>query len=127
MNDSLRDAVSSSTDLHLNNLMEIGELAVSMTVSHRQRVRSLTKDTSTALEHTSKGLVELVKYLLANSHSYVLLGKFTTDPLEKSIWQVNPLSANFTKWSNALKQFVGCCRRIVWVCLTILWDWRFKG
>ena len=84
MNDSLRDAVSSSTDLHLNNLMEIGELAVSMTVSHRQRVRSLTKDTSTALEHTSKGLVELVKYLLANSHSYVLLGKFTTDPLEKA-------------------------------------------
>ena len=26
---------------------------------------------------------------------------------------VNPLSANFTKWSNTLKQFLGCCRRIV--------------
>ena len=25
----------------------------------------------------------------------------------------NPLSANHTKWSNTLKQFVGCCRRIV--------------
>ena len=27
----------------------------------------------------------------------------------------NPLSANPTKWSNTLKQFVGCCRQIVWV------------
>ena len=26
------------------------------------------------------------------------------------ILQVNPLSANPTKWSNTLKQFVGCCR-----------------
>ena len=24
-------------------------------------------------------------------------------------------------------QFVGSCRRIVWVCLTILWGWRLKG
>ena len=33
--------------------------------------------------------------------------------------EVNPLSANFTKWSNTLKQFVGK--------LPILWDWRLKG
>ena len=38
----------------------------------------------------------------------------------------NPLGANPTKWSNTLRQFVGCCRRIVWVCLTILWGWRSK-
>ena len=35
--------------------------------------------------------------------------------------KVNLLSANPTKWSSTLKQFVGFCRRIVWVCLTILW------
>ena len=40
-----------------------------------------------------------------------------------SRWWTNPLSANPTKWLNILKQFVGCCRRIVWVSLTILWDW----
>ena len=40
---------------------------------------------------------------------------------------LNPLSANPTKWSNILKQFVGCCRRIVWVCLTILQSWHLKG
>ena len=39
----------------------------------------------------------------------------------------NPLTANFAKWSNTLKQFVGFCRRIVWVGLTILWVWCLKG
>ena len=39
----------------------------------------------------------------------------------------NPLSANPTKWSNTLKQFVGKCRQIVWVCLTILWDLHLKA
>ena len=36
---------------------------------------------------------------------------------------INPLSDKRTKWSNILKQFVGNSRRIVWVCLTILWGW----
>lgn len=84
LNDSVRESISSATDLRLEALMELAELAVSMAGSNRNRVRCLTKDTSTALEHTCKGLVELVKYLLATSHSYVLLGKFTTDPLERA-------------------------------------------
>ena len=29
---------------------------------------------------------------------------------------IESLSANPTKWSIALKQFVGFCRRIVWAC-----------
>ena len=37
------------------------------------------------------------------------------------------LSANPTKKSNTIKQFVGCYRRIVWVCLTILWGCRLKS
>ena len=39
----------------------------------------------------------------------------------------NPLGAKPTKLPNTLKQFVGCCQPIVWVCLTILWSWRLKG
>ena len=35
--------------------------------------------------------------------------------------RLNLLSTNHTKWSNTLKQFVGNSRRIVWLCLTILW------
>ena len=37
-----------------------------------------------------------------------------------TIKSVDALSADPTKWSNTLKQF----RRIVWVCLIILRDWR---
>ena len=64
--------------------MEPAKPSVSMAASHRKLVRSLTKETSTALEHVCKALVELVKYLLAKSHSYVLLGKLTTDALKKA-------------------------------------------
>ena len=31
---------------------------------------------------------------------------------------LGPLSANPTKWSNTVKQFVGNNQQIVWVCLT---------
>ena len=41
--------------------------------------------------------------------------------------EFNLLSANPTEWSNTLKQFFGRSRRIVWVCLTIIWGWRLKG
>ena len=40
---------------------------------------------------------------------------------------LDPLSANPAKWSNRHRQFVGKSKRIVWVCLTILWVWRLKG
>ena len=39
----------------------------------------------------------------------------------------NPLTANPTKWSNTLKQFLGNRGRIIWVCLTISRGWRLKS
>ena len=39
----------------------------------------------------------------------------------------NHLNSNPTKWSNTLNNSSANCRRIVWVCLTILWNWRLKG
>ena len=39
----------------------------------------------------------------------------------------NPLSANPTKWSNTLKQFIDKSQKIVWVCVAILWGWLLKG
>ena len=44
-----------------------------------------------------------------------------------SVHRLTLLSANSSKWSNTLKQFVGNSRQIVGVCLTILWGWRLKG
>ena len=46
--------------------------------------------------------------------------------VSESLWiwlpQINLLSANRTKWSKTLKQFVGSCKRIFWIFLSILWD-----
>ena len=39
----------------------------------------------------------------------------------------NPSYTNPTKWPNTLKQFFGCCRRFLRVCLTILRGWRLQG
>ena len=36
------------------------------------------------------------------------------------LFSINPLRAKPTKWTDTLKQFVGCYWRVVWVCLTIL-------
>ena len=40
---------------------------------------------------------------------------------------LNPLSTNPREWSNTLEHFVGYCRRIVRVCLTILRGWHEKN
>ena len=50
--------------------------------------------------------------------------KFSVNLLKA--FHYNPQSPTSTKWSNALIQFVGCSRQIVWACFTILWGWRFK-
>ena len=48
-----------------------------------KRMKTLTKDTATALHHTLMGLSDLTKDLLSTSHRYVMLGHQSTDPLEK--------------------------------------------
>ena len=50
---------------------------------------------------------------------WVDYNKYKSAPLI-SFWYVNLLSADPRKWSNKLRQYVGFCRRTVWVCLTIL-------
>ena len=58
---------------------------------------------------TKVKVVEILKKLLFNWNQSKTL----------PVIACNFLSANPTKWSNTLKQFVGH--------LTILWDWRLKG
>ena len=61
-------------------------------------------------------------------HKIFLKGNLFT--ILKTFFQLNvsfPSSVNPTKWSVTLKQFVGCCRQLIWVSLTILWSWRLKG
>ena len=58
----------------------------------------------------------------AQSHWKYVAGNFRFSFLKV----LNLLSANPTKWSNALKQFVGKSRQIVWVRLAILCSSRLK-
>ena len=51
--------------------------------------------------------------------------KETAWRVKKSV-DFNSLSIKHTKWSNTLKQCVCNSRRIVWVCLIILWGWCSK-
>ena len=44
--------------------------------------KQLSQNTATAIHHTCNGIVSLYRLLLATSHKYVLLGQFSTDPLE---------------------------------------------
>ena len=48
-----------------------------------KRKKSLTRDTSSALEHTCNELVKLSEFLPSLGHRYVLLGQFSTDDLEE--------------------------------------------
>ena len=47
--------------------------------------------------------------------------------LLQMVSEFNPLSANITKRSNTLKQFVGNLPRNCLSVLTNLWDWPLKG
>ena len=82
-NDSLEAVISNPDDERLGYLLSFGEMALRMAGKQGKRQKQLTSDTAKAIFHTCNGLVELCKSLLHSSHKYVMLGKFTSDPLEK--------------------------------------------
>ena len=87
-NDKRRAAVKNSDDTTLDKLDELADFAQSLREAPCRRMKKLTQDTSNAWYHTCKGMVALCRYLLSTSHSYVLLGKFTTDPIERAFGQL---------------------------------------
>ena len=48
-------------------------------------------------------------------------------PVDIKRYKVNPLRANPTKWSDTLKLFVDCCRRVAWVCVDYFVGFALKG
>ena len=83
MRDPDRAAITSPNDESLNKLLLVSRFAEEQAKYNGKRFKSLTKDTANCLYQTCNGMVELSKYLLSSSHQYVLLGCFTSDPLEK--------------------------------------------
>lgn len=82
-NDSLRAAICDPDDPRLDTVLKFGDMALQMIGQQRSRRKQLTCDTAKAIHHTCHGLVSLCRHLLSSSHEYVLLGQFSTDPLEK--------------------------------------------
>lgn len=82
--DELRGEIRSPDDPRLEILLEIAVMSQKMKAkSSRVRIRQLTQDTSRCFSHVCRGLVDLARHLLSCGNDYVLLGWFTTDPLEK--------------------------------------------
>lgn len=82
-NDGLQAAISDSCDTRLSTLLQFGDTALQMAGKQGKRQKQLTRDTAKAIYHTCNGLVALCRQLLSTSHQYVLLGQFSSDPLEK--------------------------------------------
>ena len=80
--DPMRAPMRFPDDSRLSFLLELADMADKMKSSGKRR-KMLTKDTASALAHTCRGFVDLVKHFLATTHEYVLLGIFTPDFLEK--------------------------------------------
>ena len=83
-NDPLTGVIEDPDDPRLAYIKEFGDMCLKMESKPKLRMKQLTRDTALAIHQTCYGLVELAQKLLASTHVYVALGKFTTDPLEKA-------------------------------------------
>jgi len=67
----------------------------SLQSEHKGRFGKLSKETAFALRHTTSALIKLANYLLEHCNfSYVLLGKFQTDPLESRFGRYRQMSGS---------------------------------
>ncbi|GFO33315.1 transposable element p transposase [Plakobranchus ocellatus] len=82
-NDHLQAAIGDPNDERLETILNFGNMALQMARKQGKRQKQLTRDTAQAIFHTCNGLISLCRHLLSTSHQYVLLGQFSTDPLEK--------------------------------------------
>ncbi|XP_078483590.1 uncharacterized protein LOC144744006 [Ciona intestinalis] len=82
--DPRKAVMSSCDDSRLNEMAKLAEDVRSMSSCGRGRVKQLSSDTCSAFNHTCHGFISLTKVLLQSTHDFVLLGHFSTDPLEKA-------------------------------------------
>ena len=93
---------------------------------YQSLMQFITKAASMNLKVVQKSFDSVIWLFFRNSLKHVdVLVKFVGTWVFSA--NISSLSGNPIKWSNTLKKFVGCCRRIAWVCLTILWGWHLKS
>ena len=82
-NNKLQAVVQDPLDERLNTILQFGEMALQIKGGQGKRYKQFTRDTVQLIHHICNGIVSLCRSLLRVSHNYVLLGTFSTDPLEK--------------------------------------------
>lgn len=81
--DPLEQVISDPFDERLNFILEFGKMCLQISGPAGKRCQQLTFDTAQSVFHTCNGLVELCRSLLTSTHKYVMMGTFSSDPLEK--------------------------------------------
>ena len=84
-NDSMRVVIKMHDDPRIKFLLDVAAMDDGMRSTTNPRVCSLTSDTANFLAHICKGAVDLTRHLLASGNEYVILGWFSTDPLEQRV------------------------------------------
>ena len=86
LRDQSRAVFENEDDPRLQEILNVSRMVECMPSSNGpKRHKTFTKDTATALSQTIRGVVDLVKHLLRSEEfDFVMLGEFSTDPLEKA-------------------------------------------
>ena len=74
-------------------MLSIATMAENMKKTSCKRVCHLTRDTSNPLSHTCSGFIDLSCHLLSSGNKYIIIGWFSSDPIEKSF-------AKLRQWSS---------------------------
>ena len=107
-NDTLRTVMRFLDDPRLDFLIELADMADKMANTATKHIQHLTRDTGRALSHVCRGLADLTRNLLTCGNAYVILGWFTTDPLEKSCVRFIRKTTPVTKHKNRDVLFPVC-------------------
>ena len=108
--DNLKAVITSPNGTSIQKLKSFNAFIQNMHCTGGKRMKTLTRDTLACLSQTVNGLVELSEYLLRKElFEYVILGSFSTDPLEKEFSKLRqgsggPYFNKFWRNSTFLKQ-----------------------
>ena len=80
----MRAVIKMSDDLRIKFLLDVAAIGDGMYPTTVPRVCLLTSDTAKFLARICRGEVDLTRQLLASDNEYVMLGWFSTDPLERA-------------------------------------------
>ena len=80
----MRAVIKMPDNPRIKFLLDIAAMADGMRPTTNSRVCSLTSDTAKFSAHICREAVDLTRHLLASGNKYVMLGWFSTNPLERA-------------------------------------------